>query len=85
MLPCGHSFCGDCLLLLFKPSSKELTCPKCLLPHKVESADKLDNTFPKNWALIALADSHKPTAPLLQMKRGMNSARHSMTAGNKIF
>ena len=84
MLPCGHSFCGDCLLLLFKPSSKELTCPKCLLPHKADNVDKLDKLFPKNWALIALADSHKPTAPLLQMKKGMHSARHSMTS-TQIF
>ena len=84
MLPCGHSFCGDCLLLLFKPSSKELTCPKCLVPHKAESADKVDKVFPKNWALIALADSHKPTAPLLQMKRGMSSARNGVPT-NQLF
>ena len=84
MLPCGHSFCGDCLLLLFKPSNKELTCPKCLVPHKAESADKVDKVFPKNWALIALADSHKPTAPLLQMRKGMNSARNGVPT-NHLF
>ena len=38
--------------------------------HRLESLAKLEQMFPKNWALIALADSHKPTAPLLQMRMG---------------
>ena len=41
-----------------------------MVNHKLESIEKLEEAFPKNWALIALADSHKPTAPLLQMRMG---------------
>jgi len=41
-----------------------------MLLHKLDSLESLEKTFPKNWALIALADSHKPTAPLLQMRMG---------------
>jgi len=70
MLPCGHSYCGDCLSLLYKPSCQELSCPKCMVKHKLPHLDQMEQTFPKNWALIALADSHKPTAPLLQMRMG---------------
>ena len=72
MLPCGHSYCGECLSLLFKKSQQELACPKCMSCHKLESIEKLEEIYPKNWALIALADSHKPTAPLLQMRMGSN-------------
>ena len=74
MLPCGHSYCGECLSLLFKPSENMLSCPKCMVAHELQSLDKLEQVFPKNWALIALADSHKPTAPLLQMRMGSSKA-----------
>ena len=86
MLPCGHSYCGDCLSLLYKPSSQDLSCPKCMVIHKLASLDKLAEVFPKNWALIALADSHKPTAPLIQMRMGTakkQSGRNSLRS--KLF
>jgi len=70
MLPCGHSYCGDCLTLLYKQSKTEISCPKCMKAHKLASLSLLETAFPKNWALIALADSHKPTAPLIQMRMG---------------
>ena len=71
MLPCGHSLCGDCLQLLYKPSNKELTCSVCCQAIKVESSKGLDQRFPKNYALIALAESNnKPTPPLIQMRMG---------------
>ena len=84
MLPCGHSYCGDCLSLLFKPSSKDLACPKCMETHKLDSLNKLEDSFPKNWALIALADSHKPTAPLLQMRMG-TPQKNRASLKSKLF
>jgi uncharacterized Zn finger protein (UPF0148 family) len=64
MLPCGHSFCSDCLLLLFKPSEGAVNCPTCLIMHKVGTREKLDS-FSKNFALIALAENKHSNAPLL--------------------
>lgn len=87
MLPCGHSYCGDCLSLLYKPSQYELSCPKCMVNHRLNGIENLDKTFAKNWALIALADSHKPTAPLLQMKMGTPSRKcgKSSSLRSKLF
>ena len=84
MLPCGHSFCSDCLHLLFKPSECAVNCPTCLVSHKVGQKENLEN-FSKNFALIALAESKHSNAPLLQMKMGLSSTscdkkkkRHSL-------
>lgn len=51
--------------------------------HKLVALDQLNQAFPKNWALIALADSHKPTAPLLQMRMGTPQKRTSLRS--KLF
>lgn len=64
MLPCGHSFCGDCLALLYKPSEGAVNCPTCLTMHKIGAKNNLEN-FSKNFALIALAESKHSNAPLL--------------------
>jgi hypothetical protein len=71
MLPCGHSFCGDCLTLLYKPSESAVNCPTCLVSHKVGPKENLEN-FSKNFALIALAESKHSNAPLLQMRMGLS-------------
>lgn len=72
MLPCGHSFCSDCLQLLFKPSKSSLSCPSCLQEVRLAPADldhkNISQNFTKNFALIALADSEQSREPLLQMK-----------------
>ncbi len=36
MIPCGHSFCSQCLQLLYKPSTDRLSCPTCLKEHLVK-------------------------------------------------
>jgi hypothetical protein len=56
MLPCGHSFCEDCLYLLFKAQDKSIACPTCLVAHNVESKKQIETTFMKNFGLIALAE-----------------------------
>ena len=72
MLPCGHSFCGECLTLLYKPSESAVNCPTCLVSHKVGPKENLAN-FSKNFALIALAESKHSNAPLLQMRMGLSA------------
>jgi len=52
--------------------------------HRLNGIENLDKTFAKNWALIALADSHKPTAPLLQMKMGTH-LKKSGSLRSKLF
>ena len=74
MLPCGHSFCGDCLKLLYKPSESSDNCPTCLVSHKVGPKENLEN-FSKNFALIALAESKLSNAPLLQMRMGLSGSQ----------
>ena len=58
MLTCGHSFCEKCIKLLYKPSTKMLTCPTCMLPHPFKSLDELSKLV-KNYALLSLVESSK--------------------------
>ena len=82
MLPCGHSYCEDCLKLLYQTPSteKSIQCPKCLVCADLESIEALESVFPKNWALIALAKSHntkKPTVPRLNLRMGKCQKRQT--------
>jgi len=76
MLPCGHSFCQDCLHLFFKKSNQSIACPTCLVVHDVKGAANAGELFQKNFALIALAEQSKATrgARLLQMKMSLVNA-----------
>ena len=59
MLPCGHSFCEECLDGVYKQSgegiSGVLTCPSCNQEHKFNSKDDLRKLV-KNFALLQMSD-----------------------------
>lgn len=77
MIPCGHSFCQQCLKLLYKPSTQKLSCPTCLTEHNTQrpldnNPDFVCEQFTKNFALLALADANEYSRePLLQMKMNL--------------
>ena len=76
MIPCGHSFCSECLKLLFKPSTHKLSCPTCLSEHNITNSINICEQFTKNFALLALVDSNDYSRePLLQMKMGLSMSR----------
>ena len=60
MLNCGHSYCEHCLALLYKPSTKNLTCPACLETHSINSFEDLSKLI-KNYTLISLVEAAKST------------------------
>eukprot|EP01025_Chloroclados_australasicus_P032973 TRINITY_DN334_c1_g1_i2.p1 TRINITY_DN334_c1_g1~~TRINITY_DN334_c1_g1_i2.p1 ORF type:complete len:265 (-),score=-6.22 TRINITY_DN334_c1_g1_i2:37-780(-) len=56
ILPCGHTFCQECLSDLLKVSALVI-CPQCRKVH-VPSPDYGLNSFSKNCALIDLLESN---------------------------
>jgi len=60
VLPCGHTYCHDCLKLL---SAKNFICPEDRSPIRVKSPDDL----PKNFALLKLLQT--PESPQKSCRR----------------
>ena len=55
MLPCGHSFCFDCLLKVFIPPDA-VKCPKCESKHTIGPKENLEK-LPKNLDLINMTEA----------------------------
>ena len=36
-LPCGHTYCQNCLKQLWKAATKTIECPNCRKAHKIDS------------------------------------------------
>jgi len=51
-LPCGHSFCVQCLNLIFTKHKTAIICPTCITTHKMNSSQL--SSLPKNFSLLAL-------------------------------
>ena len=51
-LPCGHSFCDQCLSALFARKKVGIDCPTCLVQHKMTQSEL--QSLPKNYSLLAL-------------------------------
>ena len=51
-LPCGHSFCTQCLAAIFAKQKAGLTCPTCMTNYKMTQAEV--QGLPKNFSLLAL-------------------------------
>ncbi len=51
-LPCGHSFCDQCLTALFAKQKSGIVCPTCQAVHKMTAAEL--QAIPKNYSLLAL-------------------------------
>lgn len=73
MLNCGHSYCEGCLKQLFKPSTKNLTCPSCLVSHNFNSIDDI-YTLIKNYSLLSLVETARPKGHNSSMSRGLSKS-----------
>lgn len=51
-LACGHSFCVQCLDLIFAKHKTAVLCPTCLAAHQMTAAQL--QSLPKNYSLLAL-------------------------------
>jgi len=51
-LPCGHTFCANCLAAIFAKQKTGITCPTCVTNHKITQAELM--ALPKNYGLLAL-------------------------------
>lgn len=58
MLNCGHSYCENCLRLLYKPANKQLQCPSCLASHDFEKVEDLSRCI-KNYTLLQIIEAAK--------------------------
>eukprot|EP00347_Sterkiella_histriomuscorum_P005030 403358170 len=56
MLNCGHSYCENCIKLMFKPANKSLQCPSCLFNHPFEKLEDLSKLI-KNYTLISILEA----------------------------
>ena len=70
ILPCGHTFCLDCLYKI-EPEEKKIKCPECRKEHDlpIEGAKGLSN----NYKLATLIDDLPPVPsapPLDQLLEG---------------
>ena len=63
MLNCGHSFCDNCLELLFKSAQQvtpgRLTCPTCLVEHSFPNGASDLQKLIKNFTLLSLIEAAK--------------------------
>ena len=62
ILPCGHTFCLDCLCEI-EPKEKKIKCPECRKEHDlpIEGA----KGFNKNYKLATLIDNFPQLATLI--------------------
>ena len=78
MLPCGHSFCQNCLLLTFhKSKPKKLTCPSCQQEHSMPSEAEILKLI-KNYALLSLIETKRPPSNNLLKQHSMQPSKHQL-------
>ena len=74
ILPCGHTFCLDCLCKI-EPEEKKIKCPECRKEHDlpIEGAKGFSN----NYKLATLIDDLPPvpSAPPLDQLEGQITDR----------
>lgn len=56
MLNCGHSYCENCLKLMYKPANKQLQCPSCLQNHPFDKIEDLQKLI-KNYTLLSIVEA----------------------------
>ncbi|CAF2103660.1 unnamed protein product [Rotaria magnacalcarata] len=67
LLPCGHTYCDECLNRLMQNDNDVVTCPECRKQHLVPE----DGVFPPNFVVRNLLDD-----------QGMPTGSRLMTSGN---
>ena len=86
MLNCGHSFCEQCLELLFKSGQVatpgNLTCPSCLTVHPFPLGIADLKKLIKNFTLLSLAETSK--TPASHTPRGGGSTSNRAAAKSAL-
>ncbi|CAF0799240.1 unnamed protein product [Rotaria sp. Silwood1] len=67
LLPCGHTYCDECLNRLMQNNNDVVTCPECRKQHLVPE----DGVFPPNFVVRNLLD-----------EQAMSTGSRLMTSGN---
>ncbi|CAF0993457.1 unnamed protein product [Rotaria sordida] len=67
LLPCGHTYCDECLNRLMQNNNDVVTCPECRKQHLVPD----DGVFPPNFVVRNLLD-----------EQAMSTCSRLMTPGN---
>jgi len=73
-LPCGHSFCSQCLESIFTKRKTGVQCPNCLVDYKMTIPQV--QAIPKNFALLCLI-------PNKHSKTFLNTVSKQMIRGSK--
>ena len=60
-LPCGHSYCEEDLLALFRLAEGQsnagvITCPTCCQEHNFKDKEEVSKLI-KNWAILAYVET----------------------------
>ncbi|UJR25954.1 hypothetical protein I4U23_007302 [Adineta vaga] len=78
LLPCGHTYCHQCLDRLMQDDNDVVTCPECRKQHIVPD----DGVFPPNFVVRNLLEEHGLSAAsrtLTSTNLALNSANSSTT------
>lgn len=82
MLGCGHSFCEQCLELMFKQSDNSLVCPTCLKSHQFKEKEELTKLI-KNFALLQLVEARQSTRKDGKIKRKVSLLEEEKSSGKE--